>query len=134
MLSLYNTLIACISFQELYDHVYNTETKWTIPPIVEELKEKARLAGLWNLFLPGVSGLTQLEYAPMAEEMGRSPVAPEIFNCNAPDTGNMEVLYLYGSQEQKEKWLTPLLEGKIRSCFGMSGKVWSVGLHGNHYW
>lgn len=63
------------------------ETMWTIPPVMEELKQKARQAGLWNLFLPGVSGLTQLEYAPMAEEMGRSPLAPEVFNCAAPDTG-----------------------------------------------
>lgn len=94
---------------------------WTIPPIMEELKEVARLAGLWNLFLPGVSGLSQLEYAPMAEEMGRSPLSSEVFNCSAPDTGNMEVLYMYGSEQQKEKWLKPLLEGKIRSCFSMTG-------------
>jgi acyl-CoA dehydrogenase family protein 11 len=106
---------------ELYAHAMNPETQWTIPPLLEQLKEKARQAGLWNLFLPGVSGFNQLEYAPMAEEMGRCPFASEVFNCAAPDTGNMEVLYLYGSEQQKKKWLEPLLEGKIRSCFGMTG-------------
>lgn len=108
----------------MYDYISKPDNIWTIPPMLEELKEKARLAGLWNLFLPGVSGLTQLEYAAMAEETGRSPFAPEVFNCSAPDTGNMEVLHLYGNEEQKRTWLEPLLQGKIRSCFGMSG---------NHY-
>ena len=73
--------------QEVYRHMTNPETQWTIPPVIEELKKKARQAGLWNLFLPGVSGFSQLEYAPMAEVTGRCPFSPEIFNCSAPDTG-----------------------------------------------
>ena len=105
------------------NHMANTENKWITPPIVEELKTKARAEGLWNLFHPDPEigmGLSNLEYAPLAEIMGRVWWAAEVFNCNAPDTGNMETLVLYGSEEHKQRWLKPLLEGRIRSAFAMT--------------
>src|SRR5947209_2026624 len=114
-------------------HIYPNEAlleeqiaadNWAQPAIIEELKVKAHEQGLWNLFLPNRehgAGLTNLEYAPLAEIMGRAPhFAPEVFNCAAPDTGNMEVLAEFGTAEQKEQWLQPLLEGEIRSAFAMT--------------
>ena len=110
--------------EEAYrEHFKTTDDIWKSPPLMSELKEKAKNAGLWNLFLPESergAGLTNLEYAPLAEIMGRVFFASEVFNCNAPDTGNMEVLDRYGSEPQKEQWLTPLLSGEIRSCFSMT--------------
>ncbi len=108
--------------QRFHDEV-NTGDRWQPTQLIEELKVKARAEDLWNLFLPESghgAGLTNLEYAPLCEIMGRVHWAPEVFNCNAPDTGNMEVLARYGTPAQQERWLTPLLEGKIRSCFAMT--------------
>ena len=115
------------------EHIYPNEERfyresmelgpWAVWPVVEELKPVARKAGLWNLFLPDSelgAGLTNLEYAPLCEVMGRSHLAPEVFNCAAPDTGNMETLVRYGTPDQQQRWLTPLLDGKIRSAFAMT--------------
>jgi acyl-CoA dehydrogenase len=104
-------------------HEIETGDRWQPTALMEELKEKARLEGLWNLFLPHSprgAGLSNLEYVPLCEIMGRAPMASEVFNCSAPDTGNMETLELYGDEAQKEQWLKPLLAGEIRSCFAMT--------------
>jgi acyl-CoA dehydrogenase len=110
--------------EQVYEEQHHRQPdRWQMPPIMEELKAKARDAGLWNLFLPAQEhkdGLTNLEYAPLCEVMGRSHLAPEVFNCSAPDTGNMETLLRYATEAQQAKWLTPLLQGKIRSGFAMT--------------
>ncbi len=106
--------------ENAYTQEINSGDRWQPLALVEELKAKAKNEGLWNMFLPEVSGLTNLEYAPLAEEMGRVFWSSEVFNCSAPDTGNMEVLERYGTPEQKEAWLKPLLNGEIRSCFSMT--------------
>ncbi len=109
--------------QELNDAVAAGDNRWDTPERVEQLKELAKIEGLWNLFLPDSelgAGLTNFEYAPLAEVMGRTRFGSEIFNCSAPDTGNMEVLARFGTPEQKERWLTPLLNGEIRSAFAMT--------------
>jgi len=106
--------------EHAFDDEINSGDRWAPLQLIEDLKVRAKAAGLWNLFLPEVSGLSNLEYAPLAEMMGRVTWASEVFNCSAPDTGNMEVLEKYGTDEQKEVWLKPLLEGDIRSCFAMT--------------
>jgi len=120
--------------QFMDEHIYPNEAayaaqhaamadRWQTPPMMEELKAKAKQAGLWNLFLPeseAGAGLSNLDYAPLCEEMGRVGFAPEVFNCAAPDTGNMEVLERYGTEEHKKRWMQPLLDGKIRSAFAMT--------------
>ena len=109
--------------EEVFEDQLNKYGRWTIPPILEELKEKAKKEGLWNLFLPESdlgAGLKNIEYAPLCEIMGRSSIGAETFNCSAPDTGNMEVFVRYGTDDQKEKWLKPLLNGEIRSAFAMT--------------
>jgi acyl-CoA dehydrogenase len=106
--------------EQNFHNEINSGDRWQPSKLIEDLKDKAKSQGLWNLFLPEVSGLTNVDYAPLAEIMGKVTWASEVFNCSAPDTGNMEVLEKYGTSEQKETWLKPLLDGEIRSCFAMT--------------
>ena len=127
------------------EHIYPNEqryhdeigrNRWSPPAVIEELKPKARAAGLWNLFLPDPehgAGLTNLEYAPLAEIMGRSFISPEVFNCSAPDTGNMEVLARYGTGEQKERWLKPLLDSIVLLDDGTRGRLIGCNQHRGEY-
>ena len=106
-----------------YQQLQDGESRWQLPGVMEELKTRARDAGLWNLFLPDSefgAGLSNLSYAPLCEIMGRSSIGPEVFNCSAPDTCNMEVLARFASEEHKARWLKPLLDGDIRSGFAMT--------------
>ncbi|MFQ5955778.1 MAG: acyl-CoA dehydrogenase family protein [Kiloniellales bacterium] len=132
--------------ERYYQELDAASDRWADPPVMAEMKARARAAGLWNLFLPEAefgAGLSNLEYAPLCEIMGRSPIAPEAFNCSAPDTGNMEVLARYGTPEQQEQWLKPLLDGEIRSAFAMTEPAVassdatnieaSIVADGNHY-
>ena len=126
----YQAQVGAFMDEHIYpnEHIYAEQleaasSRFDYLPIMDELKGKARDAGLWNLFLPESdlgAGLTNLEYAPLAEIMGRVMWSSEVFNCGAPDTGNMETLVLYGTDEQKQRWLTPLLAGEIRSAFAMT--------------
>ncbi len=106
--------------EHFYHEEINAGDRWQPLNLIEDLKEKAKAEGLWNLFLGDVSGFSNVDYAPLAEIMGRVTWASEVFNCSAPDTGNMEVLQLYGTSEQKQQWLEPLLAGEVRSCFAMT--------------
>lgn len=106
--------------EKRFEEETNSGDRWQPSEMIEELKKKAKAEDLWNLFLPEISGLSNLEYAPLAETMGRVVWSSEVFNCSAPDTGNMEVLERYGNDEQKDEWLKPLLNGEIRSCFAMT--------------
>ena len=125
--------------QGLFEQQVNEGDRWETPAIVDELKPRAQEAGLWNLFMPQAygdfsPGLSNLEYAPLAEIMGRVLWASEVFNCSAPDTGNMEVLARYGSPEQQAQWLAPLLRGEIRSSFCMAEERISPRNSGASHW
>ena len=110
--------------EDIYnEQLNNSDERWSVPPVLEEMKVKARKLGLWNLFLPesdNVEPMSNLDYSPLCEIMGRSPIAAESTNCSAPDTGNMEVFTRYANEELKKRWLGPLLDGKIRAAFAMT--------------